>query len=92
MPDYTLSKAADQDLTRIYRHSFREFGEARADAYFDSLNGLLDRLAANSRLGREIDGTRAGYRRHAHQRHFVCYNTMGGGIFVVRILGPGMSA
>ena len=86
MPEYTLSKAADQDLARIYRHSFGEFGEARADAYFDSVRDLLDRLAANSRLGREIDQIRAGYRRHTHQRHLVYYNTTAGGILIVRIL------
>lgn len=86
MPDYTLSKAADRDLAEIYRHRFGESGEAQADACFDLLNDLLERLAANSRLGREIDPIRPGYRRHAYQRHFVYFRTRGGATAIVRVL------
>ena len=92
MPDYTLSKAADRDLIRIYRDIFRAFGEARADAYFESLDELLNRLAANSRLGRQVDRIRPGYRRYAHQHHLVYYNTKGGRVCMVRILGSGTPA
>lgn len=91
MPDYRLSAAADRDLTGIYRYTFDAFGEAQADAYFESLDRLLNRLAVNPELGRNIDHIRAGYRRYVHRRHLVYYKTAGDGIFVVRILGPGMS-
>ena len=91
MPDYRLSVAADQDLTDIYRYTFEEFGEAQADAYFDSLEGLLNRLAANPGLGRDISYIRAGYRRYVHRRHLVSYKQTSDGILVVRVLGPGMS-
>jgi len=45
VPKYQLSKAADADLTELYTFSFAEFGEYRADAYFQSLENCLQKLA-----------------------------------------------
>ena len=91
MPEYALSKAAEQDLEEIYRYSFMEFGEQRADAYFEALEGCLQRLAEHPTLGMGISTIRDGYLRFVHQRHLVYYKTSKRGIFVSRILGPGMS-
>ena len=91
MPRYELSATADADLTDLYRYTFAEFGEEQADAYFDSLGESLARLAANPQLGLDVSGLRKGYRRFVHRRHSIYYQMARNGIFVVRILGPGMS-
>jgi toxin ParE1/3/4 len=56
-----LTKAADADLTEIYVYSDREFGEARADAYFLGLERCFEQLARFPGLGRPIDHIRPGY-------------------------------
>ena len=91
MASYELTAAADQDLTDIYTYSLVEFGESRADAYFDALHQSLSRLANNPRLGIDVGSLRKGYRRLVHQRHSIYYQESLTGILVVRVLGPGMS-
>lgn len=91
MPRYQLTNAADQDLSDIYAYSFVEFGEKRADAYFESLEECLQRLAENPKLGMDIGSLRLKYLRFVHQRHSIYYKKSRSGILVVRVLGPGMS-
>jgi len=90
--DYKLSQDADNDLTQIYTYSFTEFGENQADTYFESLEECLLKLAENSGMGMDISMLRKGYRRFNHNQHAIFYKPTKTGIFVVRILGPGMSA
>jgi toxin ParE1/3/4 len=89
---YSLSKAADKDLSDIYAYTHREFGELQADAYFASLEELLSKLSDNPNLGVDVSALREGYRRFVHKRHAIYYTSEGKRIFVVRILGPGMAA
>jgi toxin ParE1/3/4 len=88
---YELSRAADRDLDDIYVYTFREFGVLQADAYFESLEDCLTKLAENPLLGVDASNVRAGYRRFVHQRHTLYYRKIRTGVRIVRILGPGMS-
>ena len=92
MPSYTLTNAAAEDLSEIYAYLFLEFGELRADAYFEALEDSLQRLAENPLLGVDVSSLRRNYYRFVHQRHSIYYRKSRSGILVVRILGPGMSA
>lgn len=91
MPEYRLSNAAEQDLEEIYAYTFLEFGEQRADAYFESLEDCLQKLADQPSLGMDVSALRKDYSRFIHQRHSIYYTTSKQGILVIRILGPGMS-
>ena len=91
MPDYRLSNAAERDLEEVYTYSYSEFGERRADAYFESLENCLQNLAEQPQLGLDVSSTRKKYLRFVHQRHSIYYKKSRAGILVVRILGPGMS-
>lgn len=86
MARYELTQAAERDLDEIYSYSFRQFGEARADAYFVALEDCLVRLAESPRLGRSIDRLRAGYRRFESQSRVIFYRETANGILVVRVL------
>jgi toxin ParE1/3/4 len=92
VPEYQLSNAADEDLAELYAYSFIEFGELRADAYFDSFEDCLQRLAEKPQLGMDVTALRPDYYRLVHQRHSIYYKKSRSGILVIRILGPGMSA
>jgi toxin ParE1/3/4 len=91
VPKYELTETADADLSDIYSFTFTEFGERQADAYFESLEDCLMRLAGSPQLGREIGFLRKGYRLFVHQRHSIYYKPAKSGILVVRVLGPGMN-
>ena len=91
MARYELTDAADADLSDIYAFTFKEFGERQADAYFESLEECLTRLAGSPKLGREIGFVRRDYRLFVHQRHSIYYTSAKSGILVVRVLGPGMN-
>lgn len=73
MRRYEFSRAADRDLDDIYVYTFRQFGELQADAYFESLEECLGKLADNPLLGVDASNLRAGYRRFVHQRHTLYY-------------------
>ena len=92
MHEYQLSYAAEQDLEDIYAYSFSEFGEHRADAYFESLEISLQRLAEQPQLGIDVSSLRNDYFRFVHQRHSIYFKKSKVGILIIRILGPGMSA
>lgn len=91
MRKYELSRAADRDLDDIYVYTYRQFGVLQADAYFESLEKCLSKLAENPALGVDASNVRPGYRRFIHQRHTVYYKKTKAGARVMRILGPGMS-
>lgn len=90
MAEYVLSNKAEGDLTEIYTHSYRSFGEATADGYFLGLSECLERLANNPGLGRTADLIHPGLLRYEHARHVVFYTIEGDGIFVLRILHHAM--
>lgn len=90
MAKYVLSEAAEQDLLEIYAFTLAGFGEFQADAYFQSLEERLTRLADSPNLGRDVSHLRKGYRLLIHKRHSVYYKPTANGILVVRLLGPGM--
>ena len=92
MREYELSHASEQDLEEIYAYSFSEFREHRADAYFESLETCLRRLAEQPQLGVDVTSLRNNYFRFVHQRHSVYFRKSRKGILIIRILGPGMSA
>lgn len=92
MARYRLSNAAEKDLEEIYTYSYQEFREHRADAYFQSLDECLSRLADQPQLAVDVSHLREGYSRFVHQRHSIYFKRWKTGILVVRVLGPGMSA
>jgi toxin ParE1/3/4 len=79
MATYELSGPADRDLTEIYVYSYREFGEATADAYLLGLHDCFARLAQHPTIGRSVDHLRTGYFRFEHARHTVFYLKVAGG-------------
>lgn len=59
---YVLSQEAEDDLIRIYRFGFYQFGEAQADRYFEALYQCFDRIAKAPEQYPAADRIREGYR------------------------------
>jgi toxin ParE1/3/4 len=86
MPGYRLSRKADSDLQRIYLDSFRNFGEAQADAYTSELAECFRLLAEQPRLGRIRPGKREELRTFFHGSHIIAYRITNAGLLIQRIL------
>ena len=87
-----LAKLADRDLRLIYRYSYEEFGEARAEEYYWSLWDCLRLLAEFPGIGRLRTELHPPLRSHHHQRHIVFYDVADDHVFIVRILHERMAA
>ncbi|MBF0143572.1 MAG: type II toxin-antitoxin system RelE/ParE family toxin [Magnetococcales bacterium] len=84
--DYILSGKADDDLSEIYLHTHRHFGEAQADAYLMGLDACFRNLAGQPGMGRSVNDLREGYLRWDHERHAIFYKLHPDGIVIMRVL------
>ena len=75
MPKYRLviSVEADQDLDRLYKDGYAQWGETQADKYYDALLDHFKVLTENPFLFRTVDEVREGYRRSVCGKHNVFY-------------------
>ena len=87
MPDFQLTRAAEQDLMGIALYGDERFGEDQSNLYRDQLREHFSRLAQNPRLYPAVDHIRPGYRRSVCAAHAVYYRIQTPDILIVRILG-----
>ena len=83
---YRLSHEAESDLIRIHQRGVREFGEARADQYFQEFFRRFEELARNPLLYPEVGNIRAGYRRSVCGVDSIYYRVNGQDVEIMRIL------
>lgn len=88
--DYEISEAADEDLKDIYKYTYRAYGEAQADNYYDTLITRVESLAASPRIARERAEFSPPVRIHPHGRHLIVYRVLEGSILIVRVLHQSM--
>ena len=80
------SRRAESDLLEIWRYSFDEWDEKRADKYLDELDEAFCSLTGNPELSSIRDFVRKGYRVLFVNRHAVYYTATSSEIYVVRVL------
>jgi toxin ParE1/3/4 len=90
MAEFRLSKRADLDIFEILVFSIERFGLERAEHYKAGLEGCLQRVANDPRLGRRMTGRAKTYLRYVCQRHVIFYSQEAEGTFVVRVLHGSM--
>ncbi|VAW42610.1 hypothetical protein MNBD_GAMMA01-1385 [hydrothermal vent metagenome] len=82
---YKLSKRAEADFRKIYKYTYREFGEEKADKYTDSLEECFLLISENSRMGRSAGNLSKDLFRHEHQEHIIFYRRKSDYVFIVRM-------
>ncbi|WP_298959425.1 type II toxin-antitoxin system RelE/ParE family toxin [uncultured Roseibium sp.] len=82
-----LSASADRDLTAIYDYGFIQWGEERADLYYDALIDHLDQLCDNPFLYAAVDDIRPGYRRSIFRAHTVYYKVNDTAVEIMAVIG-----
>ena len=85
MAIYKVSPSAQQDLVDIYIRGFREWGEAKADAFQLQLISSFHTMVENPDMGREVS-VRPQLRRHELRPYIIFYRKFSYGIRIARIL------
>lgn len=84
-----ISEAASADLQEIWFYSADQWGVAKADAYTDEIDALLEDLAEDRKAGRTV-AERRGYYRYPIGRHVIFYMFTDESITVMRVLHQSM--
>lgn len=88
MAGFSLSRAADQDIDRLYEYSLLEFGERVSDQYLDGLFHRFELLAENPAWGNDYGHIETGLLRYEHRSHSIYYvRSNDADILIVRVLG-----
>jgi len=87
MASYRLSKAADNDIDRLFVFGFRRFGLERADRYVEGLYMRLDDLAMSPKRWPAVAHIGAGLRCCSYGSHSIYYRIDPDRIVILRILG-----
>lgn len=82
---------AERDIKNIWLYSFKNWGEAQADKYYDELSKAMNLIAENPHIGIACDYIRKGYRQLHVNRHMIFYRLTAKKIRIVRVLGENMN-
>lgn len=83
---YRLSNDAEQDITDIYLYSYQEFGEAKAESYYQALLEHFENLARNPAMGRDFSFIKAHTRRSNCISHAIYYQIVEKDVLILRVL------
>ena len=88
MDNYQLSQAAKKHLRKIYSYGFENWGEAAADAYYNSLLDHFEKIAEQPYLYPPVDYIHEGYRRSVCGEESIYYRIDGvDTVEIVAVLG-----
>lgn len=87
MGSYKLSAEARDDITEIYFHGLREFGETQADRYYGELFEKFQEIADHPLLYQAVDHVRPGYRRAVCKSNSIYYGVAPDSVEIMRIVG-----
>lgn len=87
MPNYRLSKKAENDILDIALYGDEQFGVVQSDKYREKLKIQLSTLANNPLRYPAVDHIKTGYRRTVCGVHSIYYKIADDGVIeIVRIL------
>lgn len=86
-----IQRKAQQDLENIWLYSFKQWGEKKADEYYDDLIEAINyTLLHNNNIGVDCDYIRTGYRQYQVNEHLIFYKLTSAKIHIIRVLYKGM--
>jgi len=87
MVTYRLTQSAKDDLTRIYVHGLRKYGEVQADIYYNAFFNRFEQIAAQPLLYQAVDEYREGYRRSVCGADSIYYRIVDNTVEIMAIIG-----
>jgi toxin ParE1/3/4 len=86
MPRFKYSKVARLELLDITEYTRKQWGDAQARSYLDSLEATFDLLAQYPLMGRVFSSRFRQWRRFEHASHVILYQPIPSGIRIIRLL------
>ena len=83
---YVFSKEAENDLLKIYRYGFINYGESKADLYIQALKEKCLFLADMLNLCPDRDEFNPSIKIHNHKKHLIIYIIETDYLLIVRLL------
>jgi toxin ParE1/3/4 len=87
MGNYRLTPSAKADLCRIYNRGLQQWGETRADAYYNDFFDRFEQLVQQPYLYQAVDDIREGYRRSVCGVDSIYYRVDGDTVEIMAIIG-----
>ena len=85
-----IRPSARNDIKKIWRYTYNNWGEQQADIYTQALGSTIDEIPGSPEMGIDIGHIRKDYRLYHFKHHFVIYCLTSTVIDVVRVLGESM--
>jgi len=82
-----VSGVAEKHLSEIYEYGVLQWGEQRADQYYEALLSHFNLLCKNPFLYAAVDDVRPGYRRSVCGSHSIYYRVVVDLIEIMAVLG-----
>jgi len=82
---YSLSNAADLDLSTLYDYTLKTFGPQQAHDYLNAIEAKILLVCDNPKLGRPVPLDDRPYFYIVHEAHFIIYRILSHEIRVIRI-------
>jgi toxin ParE1/3/4 len=86
MLEIQKSKKARSDLKEIWKYSFDQWGESRADSYYDTLDKAMSQIARTPDIGKPREAIKRGLRGYHAGRHIIYYTVHTTHVYVLRVL------
>ncbi len=90
MHELVIRPSARDDIKKIWRYTYKNWGEQQADFYAQSLGSTIDKMPENPEMGIDIGHIQKDYRLYHFKHHFVIYRLTSTVIDIVRVLGESM--
>ena len=81
---------ARNDIKKIWRYTYDNWGGKQADLYVNSLGQAIEEMADNPEIGSSIGYIREGYRLYHFKYHLVIYRLTLAEVDIVRVMGESM--
>jgi toxin ParE1/3/4 len=86
MPELQYSQQSEVDLDRIATFTRKRWGQSQADAYFNGLAEIFEKLAQSPSMGRTYSRRFSKWRRFEHQSHVILHQPIPSGIRIQRVM------
>ena len=73
MQSYDLTLAAETDLRDIWRYTYKTWGLAQADKYFDQIEACCEAVGDRRARWKALDGLQEGVHIHRCEHHFIVW-------------------
>ena len=86
----SIRPQARNDIKKIWRYTYNNWGEKQADSYAYAIGEVINVMPENPEIGNNIDNIRKGYRLYHFKHYLVIYRLSSTVIEIVRVLGENL--